>query len=247
MRAVTRRGLKMSKVFPVVFLGLSLAAGGAMAKPQWTCPHGTFPDKAQALPNCASRTPLDEQADTRSSHKVLWSCPEGSWPDKTAAMPNCHSNLSPDAQARAQREAQAQAAREQAKRDAEVKARQEAEALIAFEKRVEFAPGSAELGQSSKDTLDEVAQNVQSDPTLGQVLIKGHADSTGPDALNEKLSAERAQVVKDYLSEKGVPSDKLETKALGENEPVASNESVDGRALNRSAAIIAVKMKATRG
>jgi outer membrane protein OmpA-like peptidoglycan-associated protein len=65
------------------------------------------------------------------------------------------------------------------------------------------------------------------------VRIEGHTDATGPDAYNQGLSQRRAKSVLNYLVGKGVASSRLQSVGLGESQPVASNATREGRALNR--------------
>jgi outer membrane protein OmpA-like peptidoglycan-associated protein len=115
--------------------------------------------------------------------------------------------------------------------------------ILSMEKRVDFTTDSSELSSASKDTLNEVAENVKSDPKVSEVRITGTTDNTGTKAVNDPLSEQRATVVKDYLEQQGVPEAKIQTHALGENAPVASNDTADGRALNRSAQVIVIANK----
>ena len=66
-----------------------------------------------------------------------------------------------------------------------------------------------------------------------QVEIGGHTDNTGSKALNVELSKNRAKSVHDYLVEKGIDPARLSYKGYADEEPVASNDSVSGRAKNR--------------
>lgn len=66
-----------------------------------------------------------------------------------------------------------------------------------------------------------------------KVSITGYTDSTGPEAYNQKLSVKRAQDAADYLSSMGVAADRMMVTGAGESNPIASNKSKDGRALNR--------------
>ncbi len=63
--------------------------------------------------------------------------------------------------------------------------------------------------------------------------VVGHTDSKGSDALNNPLSQERANSVRNFLSDRGVAEGRIETVGRGEREPIASNETVEGRAKNR--------------
>jgi OOP family OmpA-OmpF porin len=64
-------------------------------------------------------------------------------------------------------------------------------------------------------------------------VVEGHTDSVGDDAYNLKLSQRRADAVRKYLVDKGVPSTPLEARGFGEAQPVADNKTADGRAQNR--------------
>ncbi|MDT4885035.1 Outer membrane protein A [compost metagenome] len=61
----------------------------------------------------------------------------------------------------------------------------------------------------------------------------GHTDNVGSDHYNQGLSERRAQSVADFLASQGVPADKLTSQGLGESQPVADNDSDEGRAQNR--------------
>ena len=66
-----------------------------------------------------------------------------------------------------------------------------------------------------------------------RVMIVGHTDDTGPDAVNNPLSLQRAQSVHDYLAARGVSPTHMQTAGRGEREPVADNTTESGRARNR--------------
>ena len=65
------------------------------------------------------------------------------------------------------------------------------------------------------------------------VMITGHADTTGTDRINDKLSLDRAEVVKTWLARRGIERSRMSTQGKGSREPVASNSTADGRARNR--------------
>jgi len=65
------------------------------------------------------------------------------------------------------------------------------------------------------------------------VEIQGHTDSTGPKAWNDTLSQMRADSVKDYLVANGVAEGRLTAKGYGSSEPIASNDTAEGRRQNR--------------
>lgn len=93
-----------------------------------------------------------------------------------------------------------------------------------------FDTGRADLRPALRPVLDQFAQGLDGSV---RVLIVGHTDNTGSDAINDPLSRQRAQTVRDYLSSRGVPAARMETAGRGEREPVADNASEAGRAKNR--------------
>ena len=93
-----------------------------------------------------------------------------------------------------------------------------------------FATGRSDLNPSLRPVLDQFAQGL--DSTV-RVRIVGHTDSTGNDAINDPLSQARAQTVRNYLEDRGVPAARLETAGRGSREPVADNATEAGRAKNR--------------
>jgi OOP family OmpA-OmpF porin len=79
--------------------------------------------------------------------------------------------------------------------------------------------------------LDEAAQIMKEEDL--SVVAEGHTDSIGSVSYNLKLSERRANSVRDYLITQGVPADRLEAKGFGKSQPVASNDTPEGRAMNR--------------
>jgi outer membrane protein OmpA-like peptidoglycan-associated protein len=64
-------------------------------------------------------------------------------------------------------------------------------------------------------------------------VVEGHTDSTGADAYNQALSERRANSVLRYLVDAGVPASRLSAQGFGESQPVADNDTAEGRAQNR--------------
>ena len=65
------------------------------------------------------------------------------------------------------------------------------------------------------------------------IEISGHTDGDGEDAFNQALSEKRAQAVADYLVKAGLPADRFTAVGYGSTQPIASNETDDGKAHNR--------------
>jgi OOP family OmpA-OmpF porin len=97
---------------------------------------------------------------------------------------------------------------------------------------IDFEFNSSELTAPAKQTLDEVAAALAGQPEL-HLDIKGYTDSTGSAAYNLKLSQRRAEAVKAYLVSKGINPASLTAKGYGKADPIASNDTTEGRALNR--------------
>jgi len=102
---------------------------------------------------------------------------------------------------------------------------------IAFE-NLEFETGKAVIRSSSFASLDELAALLVKKPTYG-LRISGHTDNVGSEESNLILSRNRAQAVKDYLVAKGVDGGKLVVEYHGESQPIATNDTPEGRQKNR--------------
>ena len=104
---------------------------------------------------------------------------------------------------------------------------------IEIKQKVHFATGKARILRDSFELLSQVGDAIKS-AKIKKVLIEGHTDSRGSDALNMRLSQRRADTVRSHLIKKvGVDSEVLEAVGFGETRPIASNKSSKGRAQNR--------------
>ena len=157
----------------------------------------------------------------------------------------------------AQKEAEEKAAEEKAK--AEAKAKEEAERLVAQKEaeekaakeeeskakeaekkltdafsltKVEFRTGSMQLTNESKKRLTKAA-SVMKKYEGYSYKIQGHTDNRGSESFNIKLSKKRAEAVKAYLVSQGVDAGILSTEGLGSSQPIASNDTREGRFQNR--------------
>jgi outer membrane protein OmpA-like peptidoglycan-associated protein len=122
---------------------------------------------------------------------------------------------------------------------------------ITFREGIQFALNSAELSESSKSNLQDLAETLKKyDDT--NILIEGHTDITGTREYNMRLSEKRAESVADYLKGLGVSGKRLTTAGYGPEQPVGDNETEYGRQQNRrvEVAIFAnerLKKKAEKG
>jgi outer membrane protein OmpA-like peptidoglycan-associated protein len=100
-----------------------------------------------------------------------------------------------------------------------------------------FASGHASLKPEARQHMGRLIQFVKSRPNA-PILIQGYTDSTGAPAANKKLSLQRAQAVRTALVAAGVNAARMSTKGMGDADPVASNSTSDGRAMNRRVVLI---------
>ncbi len=97
---------------------------------------------------------------------------------------------------------------------------------------ITFAVDSTTISPGLRSALDEVANSLQRYPN-SLIDVMGHTDSTGSDAYNLDLSRRRAEAVKAYLVMRGVNGSRIASVGYGEQYPKASNDTAEGRALNR--------------
>jgi outer membrane protein OmpA-like peptidoglycan-associated protein len=110
--------------------------------------------------------------------------------------------------------------------------------VITLEGSVLFASGKSELLPIAREKLDQVAKALMDASSGDTFVIEGHTDSQGSDQANQALSQARADAVRSYLVGAGVAPDKIRSVGRGESQPVASNDSPEGRANNRRVEIV---------
>jgi outer membrane protein OmpA-like peptidoglycan-associated protein len=110
--------------------------------------------------------------------------------------------------------------------------RQGDDLLLRMPSNVTFATNEASIQPQFRTTLDNVAQ-VLTDYPKTYIDVMGHTDSDGSKTYNQSLSERRAGSVADYLSSHGVQSARLAARGYGEMQPIASNETPEGKAQNR--------------
>jgi len=103
---------------------------------------------------------------------------------------------------------------------------------ITFNSGILFKSGSYELQAAAKENIASLAKILNKYPDTN-IIIEGDTDSEGTEEYNQRLSERRAQAVSDYTKSLGVDGVRVTTIGKGEANPVASNETVDGRAQNR--------------
>jgi outer membrane protein OmpA-like peptidoglycan-associated protein len=103
---------------------------------------------------------------------------------------------------------------------------------ITFDSGILYDVNSATLKPVASENIDKLAKVLQKYPDT-EILIEGHTDSSGEDKYNQDLSEKRAESVSKYLKAQGIKGGRIVTKGYGENQPIETNETVDGKAKNR--------------
>jgi outer membrane protein OmpA-like peptidoglycan-associated protein len=97
---------------------------------------------------------------------------------------------------------------------------------------VSFDTNRYDIKPNLRPILDRFATTLNENPVT-TVTIIGHTDSTGTDAINNPLSVNRAASTRDYLAARGVAANRVAIDGRGSREPIADNNTVEGRAKNR--------------
>lgn len=110
---------------------------------------------------------------------------------------------------------------------------------VTFDSGILFATNSSTLSEASKSALRNFASSLKANPDT-DIKIIGYTDNTGKVDYNQTLSEKRARSVYDYLMQQGISSDRMVYEGRGVHDPVADNNTAEGRALNRRVEIIIV-------
>jgi outer membrane protein OmpA-like peptidoglycan-associated protein len=106
---------------------------------------------------------------------------------------------------------------------------------------VKFGFDQADLNDSAREVLENLITQLKADNKNVYIEIQGHTDSFGSEAYNEKLGLMRAEAVRRYLSENGIPLHRIATISYGEGRPVTDNRTKAGRAKNRRVVILVLE------
>jgi len=104
-----------------------------------------------------------------------------------------------------------------------------------------FDTGRADIKSEMRPVLNSLIAGMMSNPAA-QARIIGHTDSTGTDAINNPLSINRAAGTRHYLVSQGIAANRIHIDGRGEYEPIASNDTAEGRARNRRVEIYMFEM-----
>jgi len=100
-------------------------------------------------------------------------------------------------------------------------------------KQIQFDTGKATIKATSFPIVDEIVKLLKANPDIKRLSVEGHTDDRGALEMNNKLSQDRADSVKSYLTSHGINADRLESHGYGPSKPLESNETDAGRQKNR--------------
>ena len=109
-----------------------------------------------------------------------------------------------------------------------------------------FESGRAALRPRAKETLTELVSILENNPDI-RVRLEGYTDNVGNESSNEMLSQKRAKSIKAYLVSEGIDGSRIKTIGMGESNPIATNETEQGRAQNRRVDIMRAKADTMAG
>jgi len=107
--------------------------------------------------------------------------------------------------------------------------------------RIYFEFNSAELLDPSFDQMNKLLVLLKENPRL-RIEIRGHTDNVGTKQYNRKLSIARAAAVYNYLIDAGIEKTRMKYRGFGNDVPVATNDTEEGRQLNRRVEILIVEL-----
>jgi outer membrane protein OmpA-like peptidoglycan-associated protein len=103
---------------------------------------------------------------------------------------------------------------------------------ITFDSGILFDTNKSELRPASRSEIEKMAATLQKYPDTN-ILVEGHTDASGSDAINQPLSERRAQAVANYTTSRGVDASRIQTRGYGSSQPIADNTTEAGKQANR--------------
>lgn len=100
-----------------------------------------------------------------------------------------------------------------------------------------FDTGRSQIKPGARENLARIAEQLRGNESV-LVVVEGHTDSTGSDQLNQRLSEQRAQAVREFLVSQGLAAERISTVGRGEGSPIASNDNAAGRQQNRRVELV---------
>jgi outer membrane protein OmpA-like peptidoglycan-associated protein len=110
--------------------------------------------------------------------------------------------------------------------------------MVLSDDSVKFPVDSSKLSPEAQQRLQDFADKLKQDNRNVYLEIQGHTDATGSDATNQRLGQQRAEAVRLFMNQHGVPLNRMATISYGKKDPVADNKTRAGRAQNRRVVLI---------
>ncbi|HXS06698.1 MAG TPA: OmpA family protein [Rhizomicrobium sp.] len=110
--------------------------------------------------------------------------------------------------------------------------------MVLSDDSVKFPVDSSKLSPEAQQRLTDFAEKLKTDNRNVYVEIQGHTDGRGKDMINQRLGEERAEAVRLFMNQHGVPLNRMATISYGKADPVADNKTKAGRAQNRRVVLI---------
>ena len=111
-------------------------------------------------------------------------------------------------------------------------------AMVLSDDSVKFPSDSSKLSPEAQQRLTDFAEKLKTDNRNVYLEIQGHTDSRGSDPANQRLGDERAEAVRLFMNQHGVPLNRMSTISYGKADTVADNKTKQGRAQNRRVVLI---------
>lgn len=194
----------------------------------------TVEARGETLQSEQSRMRAEEDTQRRTGEQLVQT--QGALQQSQQNQAMTAQQLTVERQRRVEAERQAQAAMASLRQVAAV--REESRGtIITLSGQVLFAPGESTLLPIAAQRLTQVAQALR-DQGARHLRVEGFTDSRGSPAGNQRLSQARAEAVRDYLVNQGVPTAQVDAQGYGPDRPIADNRSAEGRANNRRVEIV---------
>ena len=110
--------------------------------------------------------------------------------------------------------------------------------MVLSDDSVKFPVDSSKLSPEAQQRLSDFADKLKTDNRNVYLEIQGHTDAKGPDNINTRLGEERAEAVRLFMNQHGVPLNRMATISYGKQDPIDSNKTRHGRAENRRVVLI---------
>jgi outer membrane protein OmpA-like peptidoglycan-associated protein len=110
--------------------------------------------------------------------------------------------------------------------------------MVLSDDSVKFPTNGHDLSDEARTRLTDFVSKLKDDNKNVYLEIQGHTDSTGTDAINMRLGQDRAEAVRLFMNQQGVPLNRMATISYGDKSPVAPNDTPEGRSQNRRVVVI---------